>query len=103
VPATAFAVHDAGAETVFMLYFVVWQEILEIPGRIGGLPLKVRAAAAGRMRETDPDGALEHDQKEVIPKQAVEVRLVEAKARQVLEQSVPQTGAELQNELVIAV
>src|SRR5262249_57157662 len=59
VPGAAWAVDQPGAEAVLPTYFVPRQEVLKVPGRVGGLGRGVAAAAAGRVRQADALGAVE--------------------------------------------
>src|SRR5438128_1848494 len=53
-PVAARPVDQPGTKTVLLLYLVLRHDELKIPRRVGGLPLLVDAAAARRLRQTNP-------------------------------------------------
>src|SRR5207245_7935828 len=72
----ALTVDDASAEAVLGPYFVLWDDVLKIPCRVGGLLAIVDAAAAGRMGEADAVAAIEHDDVSLLLEEAVVERFV---------------------------
>src|SRR5262245_31083755 len=50
----ALPVGRPGPELVLLVDLVTRDQVLEIPGRVGRLPLLVHAAPAGRVREANP-------------------------------------------------
>src|SRR5262249_51519958 len=98
----ALAVDDAGAKAVLGPYFILGDDVLKIPCRVGGLLAIVDAAAAGRMGEANAVAALKHDDVSLLLEEAVVERLVEAERREVLVQRVAQAGTELELKLVAA-
>src|SRR5262249_50166796 len=101
--AAALAVDGPGAEAIFFFYLILRQQELKVPGRVGRLLIPADAPAAGRVREADALGTVEHQQEQVLAEQHVVERLVVEKRRQVAEQRVAQARAELQLDLVVAV
>src|SRR5262249_7424273 len=103
LPRTAFSVHGTGTESVVAHDFVVGNDELEAPGRVGGLQFCIVATAAGRMTEANAVAAIEHEQEHLLAKQTVEEWLVELERREVLVQGFGDDGTESQIELVVLV
>src|SRR5579864_9450047 len=101
VPRTFFPIHCPKANLVFLSYFVSRQEILKVPSRVGRLQIFVEAATAGRMRETDAFRSVEHQDEDMIAKQAVIKRLLEPQRRQVFVKRISEARPEFQLQMIV--
>src|SRR5262249_18478424 len=83
--AAALAVDGPGAEAIFFFYIIFRPQELKVPYRVRRLLVPADPTAAGRVREADALGTVEHQQEQMLAEEPVIEWLIVSQRRQVAE------------------